>query len=271
MAYCVVVDLRVMGIAELNDNIYVVVASCNKIKVFTGFPWYNRLENIVVKAMKDPLDLAVDLTTGHLYIADCAGHCVWRLEVKDKQDSNDNDNIQMDKLDIEARQQPFLFFPSSLSVTEAGQVLILDRCMNELTIWSSQGNRSEVIKLMDNDPWNTPRHVIQSSLQTFLVAHEDLVSLFDQKWKLLKQYGGLRLSEPQYLAEVSADGHMFLVDKERILILSPRLEVERTLVLRPSKSEDPVLGWGQRLFFSRSSGNLMVAWGGKYLWVYSIT
>ena len=104
--------------------------------------------------------------------------------------------------------------------------------------------------MADKDPSNT-RHVTQSSPRTFLVAHEDFVSLFDQKWKLLKQCGGLRLTEPHHLAEVSADGHKFVVDKKRILILSHRLEVERTLVLRPSKSENPVLDWGQRLFFFR--------------------
>ena len=123
-----------MDIAELNDNIFVVLASCNNIKVFESPPWYNRLDNIVVKQMKDPLDLAADLTTGHLYIADCAGHCVWRLEFKGKQDFDDNENIKVDKLDIEARQQPFLFFPLSLSVTETGQVLALDGYRIELTI-----------------------------------------------------------------------------------------------------------------------------------------
>ena len=261
---CVVVDRSlVTGIAELNNNIYVALFGSNKLRVF-GSILFNRRKNLVVKGMETPWDLAADLR--HLYIADYCGQRVWRVQIKDEQDSDGKEKITVDKWVFDGH-------PYSLSVNVIGQVLVVDGDKNELTIYSGQGKRLEVIKLKDKGLLETNR-VIQASLDTFLVVHNDLVSLVDRKWKFLKQYGGsaasVQLSTPHHLAEVSADGHKFVADMERVLALSPRLEFERTLVL-PPESVDLQLCWWRRLYYSRSCGRLFVSWGGDYVWVYSIT
>ena len=254
------------GVAELKKNIYVVMNHSNKMNVFGRPPWYNRLDDIVVKEMKNPRDLAADLTTGHLYIADGVCRCMWRLEIKGEQDSDDKEKIKVEKWNIEGG------IPLSLSITKTGQVLVVGGSGDVLTLIGGKGDKPEVINL-NNKGLSDTRHVIQSSSETFLVAHEDRVSLVDRNWKVLKQYGGpvapLGLSEPHHLVEVS--GHMFVVDKKRVLVLSNRLEAERTLVLRPSVSEDPLFGWRKRLCYSRSSGRLLVSWDRKYVLVYSVT
>ena len=248
------------GVAELNNNIYVAVRGSNQLRVF-GSLSFNRREDLVVKEMKDPYDLAADLN--HLYIAD-SGQCVWRLEVKGEQDSDNKEKIKVDKWVFEG-------CPRSLSVTEAGQLLVVDWGRGELIICNSEGEKLEVIKLKDKGLPGT-HHVMQTSPETFLVAHDDLVSLVDRKWNVLKQYGGpaapLQLSGAKHLAEVSAAGHKFVLDWKRVLVLSPRLELQRTLVLRPS---EPGLGLRRRLCCSKSSGRLFISWGGEYVWVYSVT
>ena len=249
------------GIAELNNHIYVAVSGSNQLRVF-GSLLFNRRKNLVVKEMKDPWDLAADLT--HLYITDFNGRCVWKLKVKGEEDSDDKEKIKVDKWVFEGR-------PCSLSVTETGQLLVVGG--GELTIYSGQGEKLEVVQLKDKGLSDT-QHVMQTSPETFLVAHEDRVSLVDRKWKVLKQYAGpaasLQLSYPQHLAEVGAAGHKFVADLERVSVLSPRFELQRTLLLRPSPSEDPWRGWRHRLCYSRSSGQLIVSWGGEHVWVYSV-
>ena len=250
------------GVAEWNNNIYVAVRDSNKLRVF-GSLLFNRRNNLVVKEMKFPWDLAADLT--HLYIADSVGHCVWILEVKGEEDSDDKEKIKVDKWVFEGR-------PLSLSVTEAGQLLVVGWLNDVLTICSGEGEKLEVIKLKDKGLPHT-RHVIQTSPETFLVAHRDLVSLVDRKWNTLKQYGDqaapLQLSFPDHLAEVSAAGHKFVLDKERVLVFSPRFELQRTLVLRLSLPEDPWISW-RRPRLCYSSGRLIVSWGAEYVWVYSV-
>ena len=258
------------GVVELNDNIYVVVANSNKVKVFGRSPSYNSLDDIVVKEMKNPWDLAAELITGHLYIADWDSLCVWRLDVKGEQDSDDKEK-SIDKLNMEVSGPVTSFFkPLSPSTTETGQVLDVDCHNSGMTIWSGQGGKPEVINLINEDLSDT-RHVIHASSETFLVVHGNRVRLVAVE----KRYGGpldpIGLPNPRHLSEVSADGHKFVVDDERVLVLSPRLNSERTLVLRPSESKNPGLGWQQqRLCYSRSSGRLLASWGGKYVWVYTI-
>ena len=104
------------GVAELNNHIYVAMYCSNQLKVF-GRLLFNRRKHLVVKEMEDPCGLAADLT--HLYIADGGGRCVWRLEVKDEEDSDDKEKIKVDKWFFEG-------CPHSLSVTETGQLLVVD-------------------------------------------------------------------------------------------------------------------------------------------------
>ena len=98
--------------------------------------------------------------------------------------------------------------------------------------------------------------------------------MVDRKLKAIYQYGGeaaaLQLNRPEHLAEVGRNGQKLVVDKERVLVLSPRLDNERTLILRPPTSEDQDLGW-RRFCYSKSSGQLIVSWGGWYVYVYKVT
>ena len=136
------------GVVELIDNIYVVVYRSNKVKVFGRPPWYDRLDDIVVKEMKYPRDLTADQTTDHLYIA------------------------EVDKLSIDEGDPRVSFIRHwSLSVAEIVEILLVS--YGNLSIWSGQGDRSDVI-ILENKTLSNTQHVIQSSPETYLVVHEDL-------------------------------------------------------------------------------------------------
>ena len=50
----IVVDLiEVKGVAELNGNIYLALKRSNRIRVYTSSPPFNRLDDIVVKDLKN--------------------------------------------------------------------------------------------------------------------------------------------------------------------------------------------------------------------------
>ena len=154
------------GVAELNGSIYIVVEESDRIKVFGSPPSYNSLEDIVVDGMEYPQDVAADLTAGTLYIADYYGQCVWKVNVRGRRDSDDDEKVDRDKLSL------IDGYPWSLSVTETGQVLVVDYFKDELTITSDQDDEksSNIVKLKDYYLSGTS-HLIRTSPEVYLVAH----------------------------------------------------------------------------------------------------
>ena len=260
----------VNGIAELCEKIYI-VGDADRIRVFGGSPSYDRLQDIVVPGMVYPVDIAADLISSRLYIADLTSQCIWKVELKDDifdcgmQDSCENIKI-CNWVVIEDR-------PISLSVTKTGQVFVIDQMNNNLTIYIGQDETPEVVTLKDYGVKNA-RHVIQTSQETCFVIHGDSVSLVDRNWKFMKHYGGpavpAKLSAACHMVRVGANGPLFVIDSDRILQLSSNLEIKRTFVLHPPPSEDPVLD-GYALSYSRASGRLIAVLGGKYVYVYRLT
>ena len=70
----------VTGVAELDSNVYLVTYKSNRIVDYVPEPAYVHLNDILVGPMKDPWDMASRLTTGHLYIADRSGECLWLVK-----------------------------------------------------------------------------------------------------------------------------------------------------------------------------------------------
>ena len=77
------VDGVVRGVAELNDEIYVVCLDSPAVRVFAADPPNNRLKDIKVEGLQNPWDLTADSSTQQLYIADWTSGCVWRIAAAD--------------------------------------------------------------------------------------------------------------------------------------------------------------------------------------------
>ena len=85
--------------------------------------------------------MAANVITGHLYIADRDGQCLWQVDVNGYQDSGKKKKVKAEKL---LRVQ---HYPWSFSVAETGQVFVVGLGGCELAIRSSQDEQSEVNKL----------------------------------------------------------------------------------------------------------------------------
>ena len=264
------------GVAELNDNIYIVLRYYNKITIFGKPPSYHRLEEIVVKGMVDARDLVADFAKNRLFVADLNGHCVWRVDVDDevrsrreyddKENVNCDENVNYDKFcDIESKLW-------SISVSETGQVLVTDWDSGLLTVHSRDGERLEIIPLNDKG-LKEPRRIIQTSCDTYVISYDDCIHLVDREWKVIKEYGGNpgQLVSPYHLADAAANDRKFVVDRKRIFILNARLGIERTLINRPPFYEHAQLTWWRRrVSYSGDGKRLIVSWGGSCVFVYAI-
>ena len=181
----------VSGVAELNDNVYVVVFDSNTVNVFERKSSYNRLEDIVIKEMKNPRDMAADFTRGHLFIADGEGQCVWRVEINDKANDercpwnkvngHEDGGVEMMKA---VKWADVKGVPRSVSVTATGDVLVLvnDSNCKELTVFDNEGKNVGTFSLKST-ALRDPLHVIPTSIDKFLVCHGDCISLVDRKMK----------------------------------------------------------------------------------------
>ena len=67
-----------MGVAVLNNELYVAWEKSNIIQVFDSRPPFSRQEDIKVKGLKDEIDITVCSKSSRLYIADNEHYAIWR-------------------------------------------------------------------------------------------------------------------------------------------------------------------------------------------------
>ena len=171
-------------------------------------------------------------------------------------------------------------WPLSLSVTETGDVLVVDYHGN-LTVYTDDGAPTAVLALMDADI-KRPLHALKTSADTYIVCHGwadtsvNRVSEVDRHGRILGVYGGARghgpdqLSCPVHLTRGIDDGSILVVDDRRVLLLDERRQLKRVLIRRPAEAEVSGWPWDRRLCFSGEGRRLFVAWGGRYIHVYGV-
>ena len=292
----------VIGVAELYDNIYAVFAGSNTIYVYSASnkfistsgasnrklkqPSYSRLSNVIVTEMEDPRGLAACLTTGHLYVADCSGQCIWQVTIErvvaavgeENRSSADGNVVKFEYTAIKWAEN--VGRPRSLSLTAAGQVLLIDADSEELFVYNGRGEREATVSLRDKGilaPWHAiPASSSFSSTETtYLVCHgwantqRHRVCEIDRDGHILRECGGDygldpgQLACPSYLAQGQGCGGGFVIDRHRVLALSrdrrqPRLCIQRVVSWRPNDADHY---WTlRRLCYTVTSGRLLVVW-----------
>ena len=264
---------EVAGVAELYEHVYAALSESNKVLDFASHPpTYFRRSNIVIKAMKDPVDLAACSTMGHLYVADWAGQCVWLVKI-DNHDcaTSDGDTAAVHWATIDGG-------PRSLSVTRSGQVLVLDDTVGILLIYTSQGERLDVISLKDKG-LSGSNHALQTLTNNFLVCHGrwdatiNRVCEIDENGRLLHEFGGRRghgmgqVSRPFRLVEDDVGSHWFTVDDRKVIVFNKHLCYERVLIRAPPELD---CHRNRALCYNRGTRRLCVAWGWRYIDIYTI-
>ena len=229
--------------------------------------------------MQNPRDLVASLTTGHLYVGDWGGQCVWRVEIErtltavDATTTPEQVDVIQTGVDDESGGETTkvrhtatkwladIGRPHSLSVTKDGNVVVCDGSIGVVTTYSAQGDPLLRIPLKEYGlDW--PRHAIQTSKDSFLVCHGDSrttlnrVCEIDSGGKVHAECGGSRgrgpgrLSSPFHLASEEEDAFKFLVDEDRVLVLrhskvNPPAAVQEGCLIEHGQCEDQVTPVGQ--------------------------
>ena len=286
----------VSGVAQLYDFVFAVLHSAPFIVVYVTRPAYRRINDVAIEGLKTPWDLTASPTTGHLYIADGSGHCLWRVKVDRPPPLADRDIHHVDVDFVKWTED--VGSPLSLSVTRRGEVVVVDGVSAELSVYAGDGEtgvRIAVIQLKDKGimaPW----HAVQTSADTFIVCHggganstSDRICEIDKTGAVLKRWNGGEtqrrqeqsgsatvdgverrpLSRPGHLAPAAGGGTEYrkkcVMDSYDVKVLSGLLRVERILLQRPP---DTAPNWPTRLSYDGVTGRLVVLWCKGFIHVY---
>ena len=216
----------VWGVAELNNEIYVVCSQSPIVRVFAADPPNNRLKDFKVEGLQRPRDLTADSLTQQLYIADILdSRCVWRIAAADH---------TVDKFITDVR-------PRSLSVT-SGRLLVMS-WSDELLLYGADGVRLHQIALQKN---MLARHAVETPRGTYIVCHTDWqadrhhgVSEMDGTGRAVRVYydgppgpDPLQLNWPYRVAQFAAGRRLLIADSgnSRVLSLAADLKLHRVLL-----------------------------------------
>ena len=150
---CVVGDVR--GVTQLHDVVFVVCYKSSTILRFNATT-HQRLTDIVVRGLKDPLDIAACEQTSLVYVAD-EWKCIWRV-------STDGADLKL----WLPKSLHDTFRPESLSVTST-RLLMMSYTI-QLMQFDADGNELRRVHL---PRYMDPRHAVESPTGTFIVSHNN--------------------------------------------------------------------------------------------------
>jgi len=243
---CVVGE--VWGVTQLHDVVFMVCDEFSTILRFNATT-HQPLTDIVVKDLKDPLDIAACEQTSHVYVSDSL-KCIWRVSA----DGADSKHWL-------PKSPNDTFKPWTLSVTST-RLLVTSEDTKQLMQFDADGNE---LRRVDLPRYMMPRHAVESPTGTFIVGHyntqleQGKVSEVNTGGEVLRQFTGSRLSPldgPTHVA-VDSHGNIFVADcdNRRILLLDAHLTLRR-VIIDEHQLNDKRPG---RLCYSEQSGQLVVA------------
>jgi len=242
-----VVDVQ--GVTQLHDVIYIVCFCSSTILRFNATT-HERLTDVGVKNMEDPVGVVASERTSQLYVADYYPECVWR--------------VSADGSDVKrwwSRSWTDTFRPRSLSITST-RLLVTSKATKQLMQLDADGNELRRVELAG---YVLPWHGVESPTGTFIVAYDDRqlkprhqIIEVNTDGTVLRQFSGSRLSSLGFTRHVAVDsrGNVFVPDYEhrRILLLDAQLRLRRVIV------DEHQLNYKQprRLCYRESTGQLLV-------------
>jgi len=237
------VVVRVIGVTQLDDVVYIVCQSSSTIRRFSATT-HQRLTDIDAKDVGGPWDIAACERMSQLYVVE-RFECVWRV-------SPDGADIKrwLTKSPSDRRG------PFALSVTSS-RLLVTSASDNQLIHLDAGGDELRRVRLPD---YMDPRHAVESPSGTFIVCHgntqldQPQVSEVNTEGQVLRQFSG---SLGQQL-RIAADsrGNVFVADCKycHILLLDAKLALRRIII------DEQQLNYRQpfRLCYMEQSGQLLV-------------
>jgi hypothetical protein len=256
------------GVTEFNNKLFVICSGSTTVHVFNSNSPFNRLENIEVRGLMNPSDIAVCSDTSQLYIADCMHCAIWRVNLLSYK--------QVDKF-ISTQWRPY-----SLS-TKSRRLLITPFDGDALFIYGDDG---VLLKHIQLPHYMVAIHAVETTHNTYIVSHmsrlrigdtllseHESVSEIDINGRVVRIFnsqhndiGSIQFNKPQYLA-LTGNNHVIVADSynERIVVLNEDLQLKRVLI-NSSHGQQP---W--RLFLSQRTGLLfIVMYGSSDIHVYDV-
>jgi len=247
---CVVGD--VLGVTQLHDVVFVVCYGSSTILRFNATT-HQRLTDIVVKDLMQPLDIAACEQTSHVYVAEFM-KCIWR--------------VSADGADIKhwlPESPDDTFKPYKLSVTST-RLLVTSGDTKQLMQFDADGNE---LRRVHPPNYMGPLHAVESPTGTFIVSHyitqleQWQVSEVNTGGEVLRQFTGSRLpslGRPDHFTPhvaVDSHGNIFVADRDnrRILLLGAHLTLRRVIIDEHQLNDKEP--W--RLCYREQSGQLLVA------------
>jgi DNA-binding beta-propeller fold protein YncE len=204
----------VHGVTSVDNEVYVVRANSSNIDVYTS-DTYVLQRRLAVKALIDAVDMTSCGRYRCLYVADCTGAVVHRVEISRLRD--------VVPTSWEVRDRPY-----GLSVTSLeGHVLVACRDANRLKQFTTLGQLVRDISLEPSVAG--PRHAVQLSSGQFVVVHTgrpdvtDRVSIITSDGRhVTVSYSGYLLNYPTHVAVDRRHGFIYVPDysNRRVVVLN---------------------------------------------------
>jgi DNA-binding beta-propeller fold protein YncE len=171
----------VCGIAYLLSRVFVLLDS-SVINVYLSHNPFSLVNMIKLNRVEEPVDIAACSSNNCLYMSDRSKHCVWRV----------TSDLRVTALISNIRR------PYRLSVTPAGQILVVNGQYGRLELYEASGDVDRHITLPDQIV--DPRHAVMSLTGTVIVGY-DSQQLYDDDYDSYYLYG-----MPGGVCELSTDG-----------------------------------------------------------------
>lgn len=151
---------KVYGVAKLRNEIYVLCQSTagNVIRVFEDQTPFSLQRKIELKEIKSPHDIGSGERENCLYISDLELKCVWKIT----RETDDKHTI--------IKWLVTDYQPLTLSVSNDGQLLVINHSSSMLMLYESDARLSKSIQLPRNI--EKPCHALKTSSGNFIVLHE---------------------------------------------------------------------------------------------------
>lgn len=275
----------VFGVTKLRNEIYVLSQERSSashlnvglICVFEDRDPFNLQREIKITEISHPNDIGVSEKENCLYVCDSQEICVWRITRE-----ADGEHKIINWLTID-------YQPYALSVSNDGQLLIVNNSPSILMIYGSDAQRNEFIKLPRDIK---PRHAVKTSTGNFVILYEwtenedekeSGSSVREQKWGISEFTGEGKqivcsylpsndtetLHDPWYLS-LDSYNQVFVMDtgNERVILLHSNLKWNQILCSTKEEEETQVPGpW--TLYYDEGKKHLFV--GGEGVKVYSFS
>ena len=252
MCYVMCVLDNIVGVTQLRDVVYIVCRGSSAISRFHATT-HQQLEDIMVKDLRVPCDIAACERTSRVYILD-ALECIWRV-------SSDGEDVKcwLSKSPLEICNW------WSLSVTSS-RILVTSHNPSQLIQYNTFGDELRRVLLAD---YMFPFHSIELPAGTFITSYDNRqlkqrqVSQVNTNGHELHQFSGSHLLPLVYTPHIAVDsqGNIFLADWEnrRILLLNSQLALRRVIISEFQLDEHKLdYEKPQRLCYIEQLGQLLV-------------